>query len=249
MVIVTQKQIANFDNIEVVDEVEVFLIKGDQASIEIEADDNLHDAFDINVTGKTLHLGFSKEISGAKKTSVRVTYTDTFKMLIAKDDSNITALAEIKLDDITFKCYDNSRIFLYANSKNFTLIANDKTRVELNLKSLDAVFELSKNTTVKALVSSPKFKCDMYQKATATIEGDVDDLKLRMDNNADFLGKGLVAKNATLIVEGATKSNINVVTKLNLDASGRAEINFYGEGKLDVKRFSDEVTINKKLLK
>ena len=56
-------------------------------------------------------------------------------MVIAKDETNVTALSDVILDNITFKSYDYSKLFLYAKTKNFTLMANDKSKVELNLKS------------------------------------------------------------------------------------------------------------------
>ena len=64
-----------------------------------------------------------------------MTYTDKFNMVIAKDETNVTALSDVTLDNITFKSYDYAKLFLNAKTKNFTLMANDKSKIELNLKS------------------------------------------------------------------------------------------------------------------
>lgn len=249
IVTISQKEIGNFDSLEVEDAIDIFIVKGDQPSIEIEADDNTHESFDIKLNGTTLRIGLVHNISGAKKTSIRITYTDDFKMLVAKGDANLTALADVKLNQATFKCYDNSRLFLNADCSNFTLLANDKSKVEINLKSNDVIFELSKNTNVKALVRSSNFKCDMYQKASANIEGDINDLKLRMDNSTSFTGKNLVAQTASVIAEASAKNTVQVATKLLLESSGKAETNLYGNATIEIKRFADESTLNKKLLK
>jgi hypothetical protein len=249
IVSVTHREIGAFENIEVEDNIDIFLVKGNDTALEIEADDNTHEAFETNLSGNTLRIRLTKDISGAKKLSIRVTYTDNLKMLIAKTDANVTALSELNLSNITFKCYDNSRLFLNANSKNFTLIANDKSKVEMNLKSEDVVLELNKNTTIKALITTAKLKCDMYQKSSATIEGDVEDFKLRMDKNTNFTGKNLTTNLASLIMEGNAKSGIQVKTRLTLEAAGRSETFLYGDAKIDVKRFSDEATIFKRTLK
>lgn len=249
IVSVTHREIGGFENIEVEDNIDIFLVKGNDTALEIEADDNTHEAFETSLSGTTLRIRLTKDISGAKKLSIRVTYTDNLKMLIARTDANVTALSELNLSNITFKCYDNSRLFLNANSKNFTLIANDKSKVEMNLKSDDVVLEVNKNTVVKALITSVKLKCDMYQKASATIEGDVDDFKLRMDNNTNFTGKNLSANTASLIIEGNAKSGIQVKSRLSLEATGRSETYLYGDAKVDVKRFADEATIYKRTLK
>jgi hypothetical protein len=247
IVSIEQVEVGDFDNLEIYDNLEIFLVKGNKCAIEVEADDNLHDAIEVDLKSNTLRLRTTKDISGAKKTSIRVTYTASFKMVVLRDNSTVTALSEVKLNETTFKCYDDSKLFLNADVPNFTLITNDKSKVELNLKSQDAVLEINKNSALKALIASNKIKCDMYQKSSAIIEGDVEDLKLRLDNNANFTGKKLFAKNASLILEGSSKSSVNAATRLILESSGKSELHFYGEGKLEVKRFSDESSLNKKI--
>lgn len=248
IVTVEQKEVKPFENLEVEDNLEIFLIKGDKCGVEIEADDNLHDIIDINVNGSVLQLSSTKEVISSKKFSVRVTYTDNFKMIIAKDKSNITALAEINLNDFTFKTFDESKLFAYVKTKNFTLMANDKSKIELNLKSDQATIELSKNSRLKALISSSQLTFDMYQKTNAVIEGDAINLKLRLDNNAEFSGKNLSSKNAEITTEGYANCSIQVNTKAIIDASGKSEIQLYGTQKIDIRNFIDSATLYKKPL-
>ncbi len=247
IVSIAQVEIGDFANLEIYDNLDVFLVKGDNTHLEIEADDNIHDAIEAELKNNTLRLRTTKEISGAKKISVRVTYTESLKMIIVRNEATLTALSEIKLNETTFKSYDDTKLFINAEIPNFTLITNDKSKVELNLKSEDAVLEINKNSVIKALIASSKMKCDMYQKTTAVLEGDVEDLKLRLDNTANFTGKKLMAKTAAVLLEGASKSSVNATTRLTLEASGKSELSFYGEGKLEVKRFSDEATLYKKI--
>lgn len=246
IVTITQKETKEFENLEVKDNLEIFLIKGDKCGIEIEADDNLHDVVQINLSGSTLQLSCAKEVSSAKKFSVRITYTENFKMVLAKDKTNITALADIVLNDFTFKIFDDSKVFANIKSKNFTLMANDKAKIELNLKSEQATIELSKNAQLKALISTAQLTFDMYQKTTAVVEGDAIDLKLRLDNNANFTGKNLTAKNAEITTEGYTNCDIVVSTKAAIDASGKSEIQLYGNPKIDLKNFNDSAILYKK---
>lgn len=248
IVTVEQKEVKAFENLEVEDNLEIFLIKGDKCGVEIEADDNLHDIIAINVNAGILQLSSNKEVTSAKKFSVRVTYTDNFKMVIAKDKSNITALAEMDLSDFTFKTFDESKLFAYVKTKNFTLMANDKSKIELNLKSDQATIELSKNSRLKALIASSQLTFDMYQKTSAVIEGDAINLKLRLDNNAEFLGKNLNSKNAEITTEGYANCSIQVNTKAIIDASGKSEIQLFGIQKIELRNFIDSATLYKKPL-
>lgn len=240
------KEIGNFESIEVSDNIELFLTKGDKPEIEIEADDNLHTAISISESAGTLLISATQQVGGFKKFSVKVTYTDDFKLLIAKGNSNITALTELQLEDFTFKTFDNSKIFATVKGKKFTLMANDKTKSELNVTAVETTVELNKNATVKALISSDKLTFDMYQKTTASIEGDVNSLKLRLDNNADFTGKNLTSKNADITAEGYSNCSIEVIEKAVISAAGKAEINLHGEQKIEINKFSENAIISKR---
>ncbi len=251
IVTITQQETKDFENLEVEDNLEIFLIKGDKSAIEIEADDNLHDLIKVDFSEKTLTLSTSKDISGAKKLSIRVTYTSDLKMVMAKDDSNVTALAAIKLNDFTFKSFGYAKIFAYVETQTFTLMSNDKSKLEINLKStVAATVEMSKNSSFKGLISTPKLTFDMYQKTSATVEGDTSDLKLRLDNDADFVGKNLITKNADLLVEGYADCSIQVSTKALINIAGNGELQLYGEPKtVELTRFADKSTIYKKTLR
>ena len=249
IVTVVQKEVSEFETLEVDDNLEIFLIKGDKSSIEIEADDNVQEFIEFASKAKTLHLFTSRQITGTKKLSVRVTFTDDFNLLIAKDDTNITSLAELTSANFTFKIHDNAKLFANANVKNFTVMLDDKSKAELNLKSEDAAIEMSKNAQLKALISSTQIKFDMYQKTKAVIEGDVINLTLRLDNDADFTGQKLTSKNTELVTEGFAECSINVEARLVIDAKGKSETRLYGAQKIEVKNFLDSAVLTKKPLK
>jgi hypothetical protein len=126
---------------------------------------------------------------------------------------------------------------------------NDKSKTELNLKAENATIELSKNSHLKALIAATQLKLDLYQKATAVVEGDVAELKLRMDNNSEFTGMNLIAKTAELVAEGNSTTSINVVANATIEASGKSEIQFYGDAKIELKKFTENTVIMKKALK
>ena len=245
-----QKQVESFESIEVEDNIEVFLVKGSECGLEIEADDNLIEFIDYKLAGNNLRISTSRDITSFKKLSVRIIYTDKFNMVIAKNETNITSLSDLVLDNITFKSYDYSKLFINANTKDFTLMINDKAKVELNLKSDKTAIDLSKSGFLKAFISSTDTKFDMYQKSSAEIEGDIVNLKLRLDNNTDFTGNKLTTKNAILETSGYSKSNIIVNNILTIDASGNSEIELYGAPtKIEMKRFIDSAALTKKQMK
>lgn len=245
-VTVTQKEIGAFENLEVEDNIEIYLAKGGTQGLEIEADDNLHEAIMAELNGSTLRIYTSQEVSGAKKLSVRVTYTDDLKTITAKNEVIVNALADLQLDNITVKNLDYSKSFLNVKSRNFTLIMNDKTIAEVNSQGESTTVELSKNAELKALIASPSVKIDMYQKTVATIEGDAENAIIRLDNNATFTGKKFTARNMDLVAEGYTICNVTAIDTITIAASGKSETQVFGKPKVAVTEFADSAVLYKK---
>ncbi|HEY1194268.1 GIN domain-containing protein [Flavobacterium sp.] len=241
------KEVGSFDAIEVDDNLEVYLEQGEKNEIKIEADDNLHDIIGMDLREKTLRLYTNKETAIFKKLAVKVTYTKSLNKVISKNDAVVYAIQELQLDDITMNCLDFSKLFLNVNAKKFNLIADDKTRTELNLKAEDANLQLSKNAVVKTLVSAVKFKCDLYQKGNAAIEGIAEKATIRLDNNSVFTGTKFTLKDATVTAENFAVGSILAETTLSLAIGDKAEISLLGNPAIQLTRFSEEAKLLKKI--
>ena len=244
----TIKEVENFQNIEIEDNVEIFLVKADSASIEIEADDNLHDVVDFSVVANTLRITTLKTVSGAKKFSLRVNYSAELKLITVKNDAKLHALNALQLDSITIKNFDNSASYLNVKSNSFTLILDDKSEAEINVKAQNTIVQLSKSAELKALIASPQVKIDMYERAEAKIEGDSDVAKIRLDNNANLTANKFTVKSLDLTVENYAKCEVNAATDIAISASGKTQIELFGEPKIEMKKFTNTTTLYKKEL-
>jgi len=241
------KESGSFDALEVDDNIEVYLERGEKNEIKIEADDNLHEIIGMDLRENTLRLYTSKESTIFKKLTVHVTYTNTFNKVITKNEAVVYAIQELQLDDITFNSFDFSKLYLNVNAKKFTLIADDKSKSEINLKADEASLQLSKNSIIKSLVSATKFKCDLYQKANAALEGIAQKATIRVDNNAIFTGTKFTLKDATVTAEGYTIASIFAETTLSLAAGDKTEISLFGSPAITLTRFSEEAKLIKKI--
>lgn len=247
VVTTSQKEIKSFNAIEIGDNLEINLEKGDKNEIKIEADDNLHDIINLEVQDDILMISTSKEAQGFKKLSVKITYTNDLNLVTIKDESVVNAIQEIILDNITFKTFDKSKLFLNVNSKNFILQSNDKSKIELNLKGENSFIELSKNATLKALINSVDLKCDLYQKANAVIEGDATNANLRLDNSAELNARNFNIKNGNLAIEGNANCSILAENSIAISATDRAEIALFGTPKIEINKLEGEAKLLKKL--
>jgi hypothetical protein len=246
-VTVEQKKVGDFEALEVEDNLEVHLERGEKTELKIEADDNLHDIISFDLRDKILRIYTAKEAVNYKKLIVRVTYTKDLNLITSKNESTINAIQEIQLDNLTFKTYDFSQLYLNVNAKNFILQADDKSKTELNLKSENAIIELSKNSFLKTLVTTTDLKVDLYQKSNATIEGDATNAILRLDNNSTFIGNKLTIKNADVTTESYSNCSLNATTTVIIDAADKSEIQLVGAPEIEIRKFADEAKLVKKL--
>ncbi len=240
------KEVGSFDAIEVEDNIEVYLEKGEKNEIKIEADDNIHDIIGTDLKEKTLRLFTTKESTIFKKLAVHIIYTNSLTKVSVKNDAIVYAIQEVQLDDITFKSIDFSKLFLNVNSKKVNLIADDRSKTELNLKSDEASLQLSKYASIKTLVSAMKFKCDLYQKANAAIEGIAEKATIRLDNNSVFTGTKFTLKEANVTTEGSAIASILAETTIAIAAGDKSEISLLGDPKIELTRFSEEAKLIKK---
>ena len=63
IVTIEKREIGTFEAIEISDNIEVYLDKGEKSELKIEADDNLHDIFNIDLSSATLRIHTSKTAS------------------------------------------------------------------------------------------------------------------------------------------------------------------------------------------
>ena len=246
IVTVAVKELNSFENIEVSDNFEVLLVKGTKPSIEIEADDNLHEIINYEVSGNTLKINALKDPTSFKKFTIRINYTNDLQLITARNEVAIKALADIELDKITIKNYNDSKSFLNVKSNYFALILDDKAEAEINVKAESTSLELSKNSELKALIASPEFKLDMYQKSTATIEGTATIAKMRLDNNSHLNAPNLVIGTLEVDTDSYAKCEINVSSAITIAAGGKSQIELWGEQKITIKKFTNSSTLYKK---
>jgi len=246
-VTIEQREIENFSSIEVEDNIEVYIERGEKTELKIEADENLHDIISIDLKDNKLRLYTTKEAYRYKKLLVKITYSKDLNSVTSKNDVTINAIQEVLLDSITFKSFDDSQLFLNVNSKNFLLQSNDDSKVELNLKSENSKIELSKDASLKSLIVTQNLACDLYQKASAKIEGSATTAAFRLDSNTNLASNKLTVKTMDLLAEGYSSCSVNAETSIVIDASDNSEIQLFGEPKIEMKKFTDEAKLLKKV--
>lgn len=235
-----------YNTLEIGEDLEVSLVQGQAPMVEVEADENLHEAIVFSASGGRLIVQTTKKITSKKELKIRIYHTGELTKIIAKEEAQISSLGDINLEKLHIEATNSAKLYLTLRAGEFKFTASEKSRAELNLTANDAAFVFNDDIKIKALIRVDKCKIDMYQKADAQIEGNVNRLTLALDNAAYFMGKNLTAKNLELTAEGRSDGHVNSSDELIIEASGDTKTHIYNNPKITLKKFEGSAILYKK---
>ena len=247
-VTVHETDIDAFNRIVVGEKFKIDLIEGSEASVYIEADDNLHDVIQFEVVDSSLVFSTNMRITTSRKMSIKVTYTNALRQIETIENGQVSSLTSLNIDDIVLVHTGNSKAFLNVKSSKFKLINSEKSKVKLNLTTNLATLELNEGSKTEALITADSLQVDLYQRASAKIEGETDYLNVRADNSSTFTGKNMTATNAEVTADLNCDVYVQVLENLSISATGNSEVYIYESPKIDLKSFSDLAKLHKKEL-
>jgi Putative auto-transporter adhesin, head GIN domain len=238
-----------FNKIIIGENFKIDIIEGNEASVFIETDDNLHDVISFKVIDSTLKFQTLKKITSRKKLSIKVVYTKALKHIETLDNGEISSLTTVNLDDIILNNSGTSKAYLNIKAKKIKLINGNRARVKLNLTTNLVILELSENSKLDAIINADSLQIDMYQNADAKIEGALNTLNIRTDNSSKFIGKDLAVNNCELLSEGSSSISVHAIENLYIQALGSSEVLIYNNPKIVINKFTDTAKLYKKEMK
>ena len=246
---IKQTYIDDFTSLVIKNDFEVKIAYNSKPSVEIEADDNLHDVINVDVINGQLSISTSKRITSRKKLVITVSFGEMLSSIDLHEDTELRSLTSMELDSLSLNVSGNSRAYLNIKANTFKFSSTDKSKSRLNINADSTTFILSDVSKLDALVNSKSSSFDIYQRATATIEGEAESSTLRIDNSGVISGKNYTIKNANLLIESSSDATLHVTEVLNLEASGTTETYIYGSSKINLTIFTDSAKLQKKELK
>ena len=243
-----------FNKIIIGEKFKISFKKDDVASVEIKTDENLHDVIKFSVTDSVLKFKTTKRITSSKEMEITVRYTDVLKIIELKGNAELNSVNTVDNIGIVLKINDNAKANLNLKNYSFKLINNNNSKLKLssksrlNIESKLVDLELNENSKTEALITCDSLQVNMYQRANAKIEGDVNYMKANTINSTNFSGKNLSAFNCEVITEDSSDFEIQVSDNLILESSGTSEMFIYGDPKITINKFTESAKLHKKEL-
>jgi len=229
-VTIQQSYINSFHTILVDEDFEIDLIYNNEPSIEIEADENLHEFIVFNIQDSVLSFNKTRRIRSKKKLH----------------DAEIHSVTTMNLLHANLITSGHSKAGLTIKTNHFNFEGLDKSKTRLNLIADSTAIVLNGYSKLEALINSPIVNTDLYQRANAVIEGDCNNLILTTDNNSQFNGKNFTIKNCDVISEISSNVTLEVLDCITLEASGSSNIYLYSNPKIIVNKLTETSKIQKK---
>ncbi|WP_035478763.1 GIN domain-containing protein [Gelidibacter mesophilus] len=236
-VTIKQTYIDPFNTIVVGEDFSVEIIYNSKASVEIEADSNLHEYILFEVVNGTLTFKTTKNITSSKRMNIKVNYADGLETIEVLDNGEIRSLTSLELKNTTLTTTGSSRAYLNIKTNELKYTASDKARAKLNINAENAVIVLSDNVKIEALLNSKSAKIDLYQRASAKLDGTIETTQLRVDNSSSFSGKEFLTKTCNLIADLSSSATIRVSENITIEATGNSEVYLYNEPKITLTKF------------
>lgn len=236
-VTIKQTYIDPFNKIVVGEDFSVEIIYNSKPSVEIETDSNLHEYILFEVVNGTLTFKTTKRITSSRRMNIKVNYSDGLEAIEVLEDGEIRSLTSLELKNTTLKTSGSSRAYLNIKTNEFNYTASDKAKVKLNVNATNAVIVLNDNVKMEALLNAKTAKIDLYQRATANMEGTLTSTVLRVDNSSTFNGKEFLTTTCNIIADMSSSATIRVNDAVTIEATGNSEVYLYNSPKITLPKF------------
>ncbi len=235
-----------FHTIEVYENFDISFDESSDSQVKVEADSNLQDLIQIAVQDSILTITSDKDLRRAKALNIEIFYGSELKKIKLFDKVTAKSLSAINSGELKVEVNDNAEVFLTADTGKLTCIAYGKANAELHVTAKEVIYQVNEASEIKGIVTADSLKIDLYQKGSATLEGEIKSMLVRADNETNFYGEKLSSNKTSLIAEGSSDCYILTNEEITIEAIDKAEIFLLGEPKVNLNNFANEASLYKK---
>ncbi|RXP46551.1 hypothetical protein EC396_13570 [Lutibacter sp. HS1-25] len=242
------RDISDFTKIEIIDDIEVFLVHNKKQSVSIEADVNLQNNILTKVKDGVLTIRTDQVIGRSKALKVHLDIDKNITEISTYNKVNVTSKNLIIIDSISFNAYDSSVIKLKLNTKSIAINGKSGSNLDLEILTNNATIETSGSNTTTAVINAQNVALKLADKSTVNFSGTTDNLDLSAFSSTTFKGKSLATKSATVKAYNSAEILVNVSENLNIFSNNSSEITIYSNPKITITEFFDKAILRKKEL-
>jgi len=247
-VTIENRGISEFSRLEVIDNIDVFLVYGETQSVSVETDSNLQDAVITELNNGTLSVKISNKITKNKELAIHIKVNKDLKEINSYNNVKIKSNNSLLIDSLTINAFDNSDINLKLTSKTVNINSKKNSDLKLQILSDNITIISEESSTIKGTFDSKEAQFSLLDKSEVNIDGSANYFEIETLGNTNFKGKGFKTRTAILNATNASNTYINATKTIDIYAKNSAEVYLYSNPKITLTEFFDKASIHKKEL-
>ncbi len=242
------RAISEFTKLEIIDDIDVFLVYNETQSVSVETDSNLQDAVVTVVENGILSVKIATKIAKKKELAVHLKVNKHLKEINSYNNAKIKSNNSLIIDSLTINTFDNSDIDLKLNSKIVSINSKKNSDLKLQILSDNILIISEESSAIKGTFDSKEAIFTLLDKSTVNINGSTTHFEIETLGNTSFKGKEFKTNNAILNATNSSETYINATENIDIRAKNSAEVYLYSNPKITLTEFFDKASLNKKEL-
>jgi hypothetical protein len=243
-VVVQQETDLNaFHTVRLEDELEITLKKGGEG-VFVNADDNLHELLNFDVTDSILTISCFYKIKGKKKLEINVSYKSLKKLHIIQ--GTLKTVSPIDSDKVSVLISDNGRFEGEVHGDLVTWEMKDNARAKAQIKADSLSLALTDKIVLDGVVDAQEIAGNLQGNAKCDLAGTVHSTTMQLHGNASARMERCIAEMAKLTLGGKSDVRVQANQQLNLELLGSSRTEVYGEPTITLSGFFDTAQLLKK---
>lgn len=240
------RNISDFTKIEIIDNVDVYLVHNKNQSVIVETDSNLQNAVITEVNNGVLTVSTNSKIVRKKKLIIHIKVNEAIEEIFAYNNANVKSKNILEIDSIAINAFDNSDFDLKLNSKIAHINSKNTSDLKLDILCQETVIRAEQSSDVKATIDNENTLIYTMDKASVSLDGNTDYLEIETLGNSAFKGKDFIAKNALVNATNNTDVYVQSTESIDIFAKNSSKVYLYSDPKITLSEFFDKASLYKK---
>jgi len=238
--------ISEFTKIEVIDNVDVFLVYNENQSVNVKTDSNLQSSILTEINNGTLTIKTRAKIVRKKELAVHIKVNRDLEEIYAYNNVKVISENSLIIDSLRVNAFDNSDFNLKLNSKLVRINSKKTSNYKLAILCDEIFIRAEESCSIKAVIDTKYINISALDRAAITMNGTCDELEIESLGNSTFKGKNFEAKNAVINATHTSDIYVNALDNLDIYAKNSSEVYIYSNPKMTISEFFDKASLHKR---
>lgn len=245
-VVSENRNISEFNKIEVIDNVEVLLVYNSNQEVVVETDSNLQEAIETEVSNGTLTIKTNAKILRKKELKIHIRVNSELTELYAYNRAKVSSKNSLSIDSLTINAFDNADFDLKLNSKLVRISGKRSSDIKIQALCEEVMIWTEEASTVKATIDTDFMNVNCLDRSSITMEGTCDTFEIESMGNSAFKGRAFVTQTAMVNAAHSSDVYVNAVKNIDLQVKNSAEVYLYSDPKITISEFFDKASLYKR---